>query len=128
MDVISVLNVILLISASLLCLALIFYLSKITKSFEEIKNNVKGLAVDLKPLIQSTTELSEKLTAVTSEVRGQIQMTHDLVMNVKQRVETVLGFEEKIRRTVEEPVMGLLKNFQAVINGINAFRNAYKKH
>ena len=62
MNVFTVLNVILLISASLLCLALIYYLYKITKSFEEIKNNVKELASDMKPLIASTTELSEKLS------------------------------------------------------------------
>lgn len=128
MNVVTVLNVILLISASLLCLALIFYLNKITKSFEEIKNNVKGLAVDIKPLIESTTELSEKLSNITSDVSSQVQITRNMVMNVKQRVDMILGFESRIRRRIEEPVMGLVRNFSAIINGINAFWNAYKKH
>ncbi len=128
MDVVTVLNVILLISASLLCLALIFYLNKITKSFEEIKDNVKGLAVDIKPLIESTTELSEKLSNITSDVSGQMQVTRNMVMNIKQRVDMILGFESRIRRGIEEPVMGLVRNFSAVVNGINAFWNTYKKH
>lgn len=128
MNVVTVLNVILLISASLLCLALIFYLNKITKSFEEIKNNVKGLAVDIKPLIESTTELSEKLSNITSDVSSQVQITRNMVMNVKQRVDMILGFESRIRRRIEEPVMGLVRNFSAIVNGINAFWNAYKKH
>lgn len=128
MNVLTVLNVILLISASLLCIALIYYLYKITKSFEEIKNDVKELASDLKPLIASTTELSEKLSNITSEARGQMQMTRDMVMNVKHRIDMILGFEERIRRGIEEPVLGLVRNVSAIVNGANAFWNSYKKH
>jgi uncharacterized protein YoxC len=128
MNVVTVLNVILLISASLLCIALIYYLYKITKSFEEIKNNVKEITAEVKPLISSTTELSEKLSNITSELRGQMQVTRDLVMNVKHRVNMILGFEEKIRRGIEEPVFGLIKNVSAVVNGVNAFWKSYKKH
>lgn len=128
MNVVTVLNVILLISASSLCIALIYYLYKITKSFEEIKNDVRELASEMKPLIASTTELSERLSNITSEARGQMQMTRDMVMNVKHRVNMILGFEERIRRGIEEPVLGLVKNFSAVVNGVNAFWNSYKKH
>lgn len=128
MNVVTVLNVILLISASLLCIALIYYLYKITKSFEEIKNDVKELAAEMKPLIVSTTELSEKLSNITSEARGQMNLTRDMVMNVKRRVDMILGFEEKIRRGIEEPVLGLVRNVSAVVNGVNAFWNSYKKH
>ena len=128
MNVVTVLNVILLISASLLCLALIYYLYKITKSFEEIKNDVKELAADMKPLIVSTTELSEKLSNITSEAQGQMHITRDMVMNVKHHVDMILGFEEKIRRGIEEPIFGLVRNVSAVVNGVNAFWNSYKKH
>jgi uncharacterized protein YoxC len=128
MNVVTVLNVILLISASSLCIALIYYLYKITRSFEEIKNDVKELASEMKPLIASTTELSERLSNITLEARGQMQMTRDMVMNVKHRVNMILGFEERIRRGIEEPVLGLVKNFSAVVNGVNAFWNSYKKH
>ena len=128
MNVVTVLNVILLISASLLCLALIYYLYKITKSFEEIKNDVKELTIDMKPLIASTTDLSEKLSNITSEAHGQMQITRDMVMNVKHRVDVILGFEERIRKGIEEPVLGLVRNVSAVVNGANAFWKAYKKH
>jgi len=128
MNVVTVLNVILLISASLLCIALIYYLYKITKSFEEIKNDVKELAADMKPLIVSTTELSEHLSNITSEARGQMHLTRDMVMSVKHRVDMILGFEERIRRGIEEPVLGLVRNVSAVVNGVNAFWNSYKKH
>lgn len=127
MNVVTVLNVILLISASLSCLALIYYLYKITKSFEEIKNDVKELTADMKPFIASTTELSEKLSNITSEARGQLQMTRDMLLNVKHQVDMILGFEERIRRGIEEPVLGLARNVSAVVNGVNAFWNSYKK-
>lgn len=128
MNVVTVLYVVLLISASLLCLALIYYLNKITKSFEEIKTSVNNVAQDIKPLIESTTELSEKLSLVTSEVNGQIHITRSMVMNVKRRVDMILGFEERIRRGIEEPVTGLLRNVSAIANGINTFWHTYRKH
>jgi len=49
-------------------------------------------------------------------------------MNVKHRVDMILGFEERIRRGIEEPVLGLVRNVSAVVNGVNAFWNSYKKH
>lgn len=128
MNVVTVLNVILLISASSLCIALIYYLYKITKSFEEIKNDVKELAADMKPLIASTTELSESLSTITAEARGQMQLTRNMVSNIKHRVDMILGFEERIRRGIEEPVLSLVRNVSAVVNGVNAFWNSYKKH
>ncbi|NWF91009.1 MAG: hypothetical protein HXY50_16305 [Ignavibacteriaceae bacterium] len=128
MNVVTVLNVILLISASALCIALIYYLYKITKSFEEIKNHVNELASDMKPLISSTTELSERLSMITSEASGQIQMTRDMVNSVKLRVDKILGFEEKVRRGIEEPVLSLVRNVSAIVNGVNAFWNSYRKH
>lgn len=128
MNVVTVLNVILLISASSLCIAVIYYLYKITKSFEEIKNDVKELAADMKPLIASTTELSESLSTITSEARGQMQLTRNMVSNIKHRVDMILGFEERIRRGIEEPVLSLVRNVSALVNGVNAFWNSYKKH
>jgi len=128
MNVVTVLNVILLISASSLCIALIYYLYKITKSFEEIKNDVKELAANMKPLIASTTELSESLSTITAEARGQMQLTRNMVSNIKHRVDMILGFEERIRRGIEEPVLSLVRNVSAVVNGVNAFWNSYKKH
>lgn len=127
MDLVSVLTAMLLIAAILLCISLIYYLNKITKSFEEIKNNIKVLSLDIKPLIESTTQLSERLSNVTYEVQNQIDVTRNMIMGVKNRVDMILSFEEKVRRGIEQPILGLIKNFSAVINGINAFWNAYKK-
>lgn len=128
MNLVTVLTIILLISASLLCLALIFYIYKITKSFEEIKNKVSELAENIKPLIVSTSELSDRLSNITSEARNQMQLTRDMVLNVKHRVDTILGFEERIRRGIEGPIMVLTRNVSAILNGVNAFWNSYKKH
>ena len=57
-----------------------------------------------------------------------MQITHDMVTNVKHRVDMILGFEERIRRGIEEPVLSLVRNFSAIVNGVNAFWNSYKKH
>jgi hypothetical protein len=51
-----------------------------------------------------------------------------MVYSVKHRIDTILSFEERIRRGIEEPIFGLIKNVSAVVNGVSAFWNTYKKH
>lgn len=128
MDVLNVLNIILIILASILCIALVYYLYKITKYFEEIKNKAAELASELKPLIASTTELSERLADITNNAHSQVDMTRSIIGSIKDRVDLVLGFEQRMRSKIEEPALGLIKNLTAIVNGISAFWDSYKKH
>ena len=45
MDVVQIFTVILIASASALCIALIFYLNKVVKSVQSVDNNIKELAL-----------------------------------------------------------------------------------
>lgn len=127
MDIQTIFYIILLISASCLCIALIFYFNKVVKSINEVEKNVKEISEQMKPLITSANELSEKLNDISTEARDQLSISKDIVISVKDRVKTILAFEEKVRGGLEEPVNGLIKNLSAVVHGINTFWNSYKR-
>jgi len=127
MDVVSIFLVLLLISASVLCIGTVVYLNRITKSVKEIESDVKQLTSEVKPLAESFTVLSDNLNGITGSVRDQVDMTKEIVTNVKDRVDQILLLEEKIRGCFEVSALDLIKNLSAISNGVSAFWNAYKK-
>jgi len=118
---------ILLISASLLCLFLIFYLYRITKSFNQIKDEVKMISSKLDPLIGSMTALSNRMNEISDGVKEPVELVRSTVSDVKERVASILNFEAKIRKGIEDPVFRLIKTLTAIVNGIEAFVKNYKK-
>ena len=75
METIEILTIILLILASALCIALIYYIYLIVKSVNSISSDIKGLSFKLSPILQSTFVLSEKLAHVTDEAESQLQIS-----------------------------------------------------
>jgi uncharacterized protein YoxC len=128
MDILTIFYIILLLSASALCIALIIYVKRITASIVEIENDIKEMSSQLKPLLISSTNLSDKLIFLSEQAKEQIHVAKSIVTDVRDRVDKILLLEEKLRRGVEEPVTGLIKNLSAIFNGVNSFWKTYKKH
>ena len=127
MDILNIFYILLLISASALCIALVFYLGKITKSVKEIESSMKDLTGQMKPLIVSTTALSEKLNSLTDDAKGQFGILKGIVGEIKERADAIFDLEEKIRSGIEEHAVDLIKNLSSVVNGVSAFWSAYRK-
>jgi uncharacterized protein YoxC len=118
---------ILLASASVLCIALVVFLSRISRTVKDIETEMKDLTLEMKPLIASATNLSEKLNQLSESADDQLMVTRNIVTKVNNRVDTILDLEEKIRRGFEGPVLDFIKGFSAIANGISAFWNAYRR-
>ena len=128
MTVLTVFYIILLVCASALCIALIIYINRITKSVKEIEVQVTNLSSEMKPLIESTAELSNRLMELSDQAKNQVDSVKNIISAVQNRVDVILDFEESIRGGLETPIKGLIKNLSAVYNGVNTFINAYKKN
>ena len=127
MNLIDILTIILLISASALCIALIFYLAKITGSVKAMQKDLNEISSKINPLIVNVSELTEKISTITEDAKGQIQTSKNIVQSVKNRVDTILSLEEKVRSGVEGPLMMLVTNFRAIASGLNTFLSYFKK-
>ena len=126
MDTIEILTIILLISASALCIALIHYVRQIVKSVHSVSTDIQGLSYKLNPILQSTFMLSEKLAHVTDEAESQLQISKSIVSDIRDRADKILNIESKIRGRIEDAVVPLLTNFQALRNGISSFWKTLK--
>lgn len=128
MDTIEILTVILLILASALSVALIYFIYKIVKSVHSISADIHGLSYKLDPLIQSTFVLSEKLTHATDEAESQLQISKSIICDVRDRTDKILNIETKIRGRIEDAVIPLLTNFRALRNGVSSFWSTLKSN
>lgn len=127
MDYVLILQIILLLAASALCIFLIIYVNRITKSVRSIESGINNFTVEIRPLIESTTALSNNINEITEGAKDQIDMTKSIVTDVKDRVDLILNYEERIREGIEGPVFGLLKNLSAIAKGFEAFWKTFKK-
>lgn len=127
MDFTDLLTSILIIAASLLCIALIFYLWKITRAIKAIQNNLDDISSRLNPLITTVYEVTQKLSGLTEEAKGQLDVSRNVVDNVKNKVNSVLDLVENIKSKVEGPLITLANNIRAISNGINTFLEHFKR-
>jgi archaellum component FlaC len=126
MDIIQILTIVLIVSASALCIALILYLNKFVKSVQSINKNINELSANLKPLIHSATELSEHLNKISSEAKDQLRISRSILGDFRERADKLLSIENKIRSGVEDAVMPLFKNLNAVGKGVESFWRNFK--
>lgn len=124
---IDVLIIIALFSASALCIALIIYLGKITKTVNDIQSEVTGISEKTQPILEKTADLSDKLNEMADITKEQVEVVKDMVSNVKDYVDEMLTLGDKVKKTVEDPVAGLIKNLTAVSSGVSMFLNTYKR-
>jgi uncharacterized protein YoxC len=127
MEIANIFYILLLASASGLCIALIFFLLKIARSIHRIEIDIRDITHQAKPLIASALILSEKLKFISDEAKQPIVMLKDIVENIKDRIDVILELEEKLRRGVEGPLSKLLNTVSGVRNVFNDFWENYKR-
>jgi len=78
------------------------------------------------PLIDSTLEVSGKLIHITDEIESQLQISKSLVSDIREHADKILKVETKIRNGIENAVMPIVKNINAVGLGVGSFWRNYK--
>ena len=126
MDIVQILTIVLIVSAAALCIALIFYLNKIVKSVQSVSNDIHELSANLKPLIQSTLELSDNLNKITFDAKDQLKISRSIISDFRERADKILSIENKIRSGVEDAVMPFVKNLHAIGIGVESFWRNFK--
>ncbi|MCH7965491.1 MAG: hypothetical protein IH950_08050 [Bacteroidetes bacterium] len=124
---IDILLLVLIIAATALCIVLIYYIWKISNAVNAMQVDINELSKTLQPLLKSTTELSNNLKEITENARAHVDISKNVVLSIKDRVDTILQFEEKVRRGIEGPVMSFIKEITALNNGLNTFLSYFRK-
>ena len=119
--IIQIFQVLLLASATVLCIALVYYIFRLTKSFEKMQADISRIADEIHPLLESFDSLALSIKNITTHVEEQMASVAWIVDSVKSRVVDLLEVERKIREGIEAPIQSLTTNLNAVKKGIATF-------
>jgi uncharacterized protein YoxC len=106
MNITEILTVILIISASALCIALINFRYQIGKSVRSIISIVKELSTEINPLLISIHKIFKKLNYMSTGIESKLQISRSIISNIRERADIILD--------------------NAVGKGIESFRRTYK--
>lgn len=123
MNLIEILTVILILSAIVLCITSIYFHYKIVKSVRSISSNIDKISCKLMPLIDSTLELSKKITNISNEAGYQLLTIGSIISDVKYGVDKITNFETIIPNMIINAVIPYLKKIKAVGKGVGSFWN-----
>jgi uncharacterized protein YoxC len=115
------------ISVSALCLSMIYFIYRITKSVEAVQRDIQKISGQINPLLDSLNTLSRSVKSLSDDIRDQLQKINWIVDEVKSKVETVVQIEEKVRDVMSNPVHNIMGTIQGLKQGFTTAFNFFKK-
>ena len=125
MTVIDILLIILILSASTLCIFAITYLKKITEQVEAVRKDVHQFIEKTNPVVENLEEVTRRANRVVSEIENYWEEIDSSIKKVRERISGLTSI--KNFREVEYPAKDLIKNIKALTKGTSAFWNAFKR-
>ncbi|MEK6552437.1 MAG: DUF948 domain-containing protein [Bacteroidota bacterium] len=124
MNVIDILLIILILSASALCIFLIFYLKKLVDQVEAVRKDVRELVEKTTPVLENLENITRRANRVVSEVENYWDEIDSSIKKVRERISSLTSL--KRYTDAENPVSELIRNVKALTKGFIAFWQAIK--
>lgn len=124
MNIVDVFLIVLLICATVLCIYLILYLKKIVLKVEEIQRDIHTIVDNTLPVLENLAETTGRVNKIVTEIEDYWKEIDNSIQNLKNKVTDITSFK-KFRDN--NPAKDLIKNLRALIKGISAFWQEYKK-
>ncbi len=125
MSLIDLLLIILILSASALCIFAILYLKRITENVEAVRKDVHEFVQKTDPIIENLGGMTSKVNRIVSEVEYYWDEIDISIKKIRERISGLTSL--KNFRDVEYPAKDLIKNIKAFTKGASAFWNAFKR-
>jgi uncharacterized protein YoxC len=120
--------ILMLASASGLCISLIFYFNRIVKSVKNIEGELVKISDNVNKVLDKTAEVTNRVESITGEVQEQLIVTKSLISKVDKRVDEIFALEAELRGHFAVPIKGTVRRLSAAYTGFSTFWNEYKKH
>jgi uncharacterized protein YoxC len=114
----EILKLVLLFSASALCIYLIVVLIRFKELLQVVQVELIDLNRNLKPILENLNIVSEKMRLVASKVEDQVEMVHGVFLAFRRITDNITRLEERFQQRLEEPLMRVGAMFGNVINRV----------
>lgn len=125
MSLIDIFLVILILSASALCIYAIIYLKNLTAQLETIRKDVHELVEKTSPVLQNLNDITRKANRVVSDVENYWEDLDNSIKNLRERISNLTSL--KRFTDADNPISELIKNIRAIAKGIHVFWQAIQR-
>jgi uncharacterized protein YoxC len=125
MGLVDALLIILILSATALCIFAIIYLKRITQNVEAVRKDLHEFVEKTTPIVENLGEVTNKLNRIVSEVEYYWEEIDISIKKIRERISGLTSL--KNFRDVEYPAKDLIKNIKAFTKGVSAFWYAFKR-
>jgi uncharacterized protein YoxC len=88
--------------------------SRIEKDFDELQKKIA-------PVLENALFISNNVKEISTGIRSQIEKVDAIVSSVKDTADSIINFEQKTQRQVEDYIGGSLNFISAIIMGFKTF-------
>jgi uncharacterized protein YoxC len=125
MNLIDIFLIILILSASSLCIFLILYLKKVSGQVEAVSKDIHRLVENTIPILNNLEEVTKRANIIVTGVEGYWKEIDHSIETLRGKISNS-GSWEKFR-DVKMQLIELRKKFRAITKGVSAFYRKYKK-
>lgn len=125
--VVDIFLVILMLSASALCVYVIITLKNVTKTLAAVQEDVHQLKQKVDPILLNVDVISDRVAKVTIEAEELVASIKHLADDIKNKIDELLHKGKKIKDNFESPVNEWYRKVTGLANGIGAFWSTLKK-
>lgn len=124
----DILLAILILAAIFLCIYLIIFFRKSTSAIEKLREDIHQIKIKVDPVLSNLNSISDNIVKVTDTIENQVSTCGELVDKAKEKVESLLNIDKKIKENIENsPLADLYKKLIGVSKGISAFWETYTR-
>ncbi|MCX6173486.1 MAG: DUF948 domain-containing protein [Ignavibacteriales bacterium] len=124
MNIIDILLIILILSASTLCIFLIIYLKKLVDHVEAVRKDVHELVEKTTPVFENLDDVTRRVNRIVSEVENYWNEIDSSIKKVREQISGLTSLKRYI--DAENPVSELIKNVKAFTKGFITFWKTIK--
>jgi uncharacterized protein YoxC len=124
MTVIEIFLVLLIISASALCIFVIIYLKRIFEQIVAVRNDIHQLVQTTVPVLENMEEVTRRANKIVTEAGNYWDQIDHSIKNLRERLSDMKSLSKL--RDAQSQATDLIKNLKAFAKGVTAFWQEYK--
>ena len=124
MTLIDIFLIVLILSASSLCIFVIVYLKRIFEQVEAVRKDIHRLIENTIPILSNLEEITQRVNRIVTEAEGYWKEIDYSIRNLREKISNFNSWKKF--RDAQTHASGIIKNLKSIAIGISAFWSEYK--
>jgi uncharacterized protein YoxC len=124
MTAIDILLIILIVSASVLCIYLIFWLKKLNTTVNKMQDDIHNLVDNTVPILEDLKNVTDRVNKISTDAENHWNDFDRSIQKIKNKISQFSSIKKNGKP--ENPASDLVANLRAISKGISEFWSRMK--